>query len=108
MAKKKIVFQGTGYQVIRGDPRNLELYVLEETKEGKTRYQFKGYFGTVEGALAYLVYKSSLLDETVTHDIKSYVKSILETKETVVGDIKSQFDISASDTAEIIDDDEFF
>jgi len=26
--EKAVVFQGTGYQIIRGDPRNLELHVL--------------------------------------------------------------------------------
>ncbi|MGX7196753.1 hypothetical protein [Enterococcus olivae] len=89
---KAVVFAGTGYQIIRSDPRNLELQVLGTNADGKEVYQFKGYFQTIEAALAYLVYKSSLLDESLTHDIESYVKSILDTKKTVVADIKNQYD----------------
>lgn len=55
--EKVVIFRGTGYQIIRGDPRNLELHVLGENSDGKMVYQFKGYFGTIEKALAYLVYK---------------------------------------------------
>lgn len=105
--EKAVVFQGTGYQIIRGDPRNLELHVLGENSEGKQVYQFKGYFGTIEKALAYLVYNSSLLDETVIHDIKSYVQSIIDTKKTVISDIKNYF-VTPSEVVEPTDDDEFF
>lgn len=92
MAKteKAIIFEGTGYHIIRSDPRNLELHVLIRDKEGKENYQFKGYFRTVEGALAYLVSDSSLLDETVTHNIESYLQSITDAKHTVIDDIKKQ------------------
>lgn len=109
MADKPIIFHGTGYRIIRGDPKNLLLEVLGENQEGKEVYQFKGYFGTIEQALSYLVYKSSLLDETVAHDIKSYIQSILETKQTVTKDIKDQLATpSVAVEQGEIDDEEFF
>jgi hypothetical protein len=106
MAKDKpIVFQGNGYQIIRGDPRNLELYVLGSNAEGKTVYQFKGYYGTIEQALASIVHNSYLTDELVAHDIESYVQSIKETKMGIIADIKNQ--LSVSSETEIEDDDLF-
>ena len=86
VSKKQVVFQGTGYRIIRFDPRNLELQLLN--KEGA--YRFEGYFGTIEACLAYLVYQSCLVDETILRDLKTYLKEIKLTKETVVSDIKRE------------------
>lgn len=120
--QKPIVFKGTGYRLVRNDPRNLELQVLGKNRDGKEEYQFKGYFGTVESALAHLIYSSSLLDETVTHDFKSYLQSIIDTKTSVISDIKSQLTETKLETEDLtfdeiedddlpfdeFEDDEFF
>lgn len=82
---KPVVFQGTGYRIVQFDKRNLELQIYTGNK-----YQFRGYFQTVEAALANLIYYAPALTESAKHDIKSYVKTIVETKENAVKDIQRE------------------
>lgn len=108
MAKEKekiVVFQGTGYRVLRSDPRNLQLEVKNLNKDGKRSYQFKGYFGTIEQALGFLVNRELLSDETVVHDIKSFLKQMSQIKETTISDIKKYF--NQEQPKSVYDDDLF-
>lgn len=100
---KPVVFQGTGYRIVQFDKRNLELQIYI-----KNKYQFRGYFQTVEAALANLIYYAPALTESAKHDIKSYVKMIVETKETAVKDIQRELQKeSVSTEADETEDDLF-
>lgn len=106
--QKPIVFQGSGYRVIRSDPRNVILEVLTKNDEGKEVYQFRGYFGTIEAALGSLVTNSLLVDETKTMNAASYRKAIMEMKNQIISDIKGVFNSSTSSDDFDIEDDELF
>lgn len=86
--EKPVIFQGTGYRVIRSDKRNLALEI--QNKEGG--YSFKGYFQTIEQALSSLVRSEFLLDGSEEkRTLIVYLKEVRQTKETIVNDIKNYF-----------------
>ena len=106
--KKPVVFQGTGYRIVRSDPRNLMLEVEAEI-EGKKAYRFKGYFQTIEHALANVVFNDLLIDENNPHNAESYLKSIESTRKTIIADIKDYYQNVASDPVEdSLNDDDLF
>lgn len=97
--EKPVVFQGTGYRIIRWDRRNLELQVLN----GNKNYKGIGYYETIEQALVSIIRRSSL--GKVSYDsLEEYVKTITETKETVINDIKRELHQGTASS----DDDELF
>ncbi|HAP4839817.1 TPA: hypothetical protein IUX70_002876 [Enterococcus faecalis] len=101
--EKPVIFSGKGYYITREDTRNLGLYVF-----GEDRILFKGYFSTIESALASLVTNSSLLDETQIKDLKTYKESILEMKEQIISDIKQYFKEQTSNSTNDLEEDELF
>ncbi|EHV0182758.1 hypothetical protein KZ109_002727, partial [Enterococcus faecalis] len=68
--EKPVIFTGKGYYITREDTRNVGLYV-----PNRKNNSFKGYFSSIEAALASLVTKSLLLDETQIMDLKTYKES---------------------------------
>ncbi|WP_207434896.1 hypothetical protein [Enterococcus faecalis] len=100
---KPVIFSGKGYYIAREDTRNVGLYVSNRNKNS-----FKGYFSTIEAALASLVTNSSILDETQTMDLKTYKESILEMKEQIISDIKQYFKEQTSNSTNDLEEDELF
>ncbi|QTI52999.1 hypothetical protein H8446_01680 [Enterococcus faecalis] len=101
--EKPVIFTSKDYYITREDTRNLGLYVF-----GEDRILFKGYFSTIESALASLVTNSSLLDETQIMDLKTYKESILEMKEQIISDIKQYFKEQTSNSTNDLEEDELF
>lgn len=102
--EKAIVFQGEGYQIIRSDPRNLELHVLRSNSEGKMVYQFVGYYPTIEHCLSSVVRNAYLLDESTTHDVKSYLKSMESARESILRSIHDHLEKNEPEVNDIEDD----
>ena len=101
--EKPVIFTGEGYYITREDTRNVGLYV-----PNKNNNSFKGYFSTIEAALASLVTRSLLLDETQIMDLKTYKESILEMKEQIISDIKQYFKEQTSNSTDDLEEDELF
>lgn len=101
--EKPVIFAGRGYYITREDARNVGLYVPNRNKNS-----FKGYFSTIEAALASLVTNSLLLDETQIMDVKTYKESILEMKEQIISDIKQYFKEQTSNSTNDLEEDELF
>ncbi len=106
--KKPVIFQGSGYRVVRNDPRNVKLQVVNE--EGK--YRDNGYFQTIAQALAQLVTKDLIVDEDTPHGFDSYLETIEETRKTIIKDIEAYFqngvDPEETPTSDDFDDDDLF
>lgn len=104
--EKPVIFQGTGYRIIQSDTRNVALEVL--TDEGG--YSFKGYFGTIDQALASLVRKNLLLDETETFEISNFLSAVDQIKETIINDIKNflKNGVSEEITADHLNEDDLY
>ncbi|WVZ39756.1 hypothetical protein V5F83_01365 [Enterococcus faecalis] len=100
---KPVIFTGKGYYITREDTRNVGLYV-----PNKNSNSFKGYFSTIEAALASMVTNSLLLDETQIMDLKTYKESILEMKEQIISDIKQYFKEQTSNSTDDLEEDELF
>lgn len=83
--EKPVIFQGSGYRVIRYNQLNVSLEVLT----GEGIYSFKGYFGTIDQALVSLVRNNHLLDETETFEISNFLSAVDQMKVTIISDIKN-------------------
>lgn len=108
LKEKPVIFQGTGYRILRNDPRNLELQVY--SKDNK-KYGFRGYYGTVEDCLATLVKDSALVNEAVLTDLKAYLKEIKATKQKILADIQAVYGSDEKPKEEstvALEDDELF
>lgn len=101
--EKPVIFRGKGYYIAREDARNVGLYVAEGSKN-----LFRGYFRTIEAALASLVRESLLVDETQIMGLKTYKESVLKMKEHIIADIKQYFKEQTSDSAKDSEEDELF
>jgi hypothetical protein len=102
--EKAVVFQGEGYQIIRADPRNLELHVLRSNGEGEMKYQFAGYYPTIERCLGSIVRNGYLVDETKTHDMKSYLKAMESVRESILCSIRNHLETNEPEVNDIDDD----
>ncbi|MDA9472666.1 hypothetical protein [Enterococcus sp. 5H] len=83
--EKPVIFQGTGYRVLRYNQLNVSLEVADR----KNDYSFKGFYGTIDQALVSLVRNNYLLDETETFEISNFLSSVDQMKMTIISDIKN-------------------
>lgn len=93
--EKRIIFQGTNYRILDNDKYNVVL----EVRNSERRYQFAGYYQSIERALSALIRRDMLMSPNETQDMKSYLKEIATYKRQVMADIESHF---------AADDDELF
>lgn len=106
--KKPVIFQGSGYRVVRNDPRNVKLQVVNE--EGK--YRDNGYFQTIAQALAQMVTKDLIVDEDIPHGFDSYLASIEDTRKSIINDVlgylQNEVNPEETQTSDDFDDDDLF
>ncbi len=89
MSEEKVIIEIDNVRIRRNDNLNYVVERLETSystrhKKEFTSYQFKGYYGTVAGALKGISYQELLIDENSVTDLKSYLEQVMESNEKIL------------------------
>lgn len=89
MKEKKVLIEIGNIRIKENDVRNVEIERYEEITNPQTnttagRWRFRGYSGTITGALKLVVRKEMLVDRNAVSDLESHLKKVAESNQLVL------------------------
>ena len=73
-----IVLAISNVRVVKQDDRNYRIDRQENNKEGQPVWKFKGYAGTIKGALKIIVLRELLVETADIYDLETHLEAVEE------------------------------